>query len=301
MSGWRYDDYYYDDDFEDDVDCGEDHETPAEAIVIEGPLRAISKRGDIGVEWWAKQWVAAVEAFYHDNRLQRGRTYARNGSVRQLEIGHGTAYARVQGSRSFPYCTEITLNPFAAEEWKQALAALGGQAIYSAKLLAGEMPSDIESVFQSVGLSLFPRSLEDIHFECSCPDYGNPCKHAAAVYYLLAEQIDADPFVLFHLRGKPREQILTTLRGLRSAATGTADAEETATVAVPQAPALDADLSRFWGASTNLIHSAPVAPKKPPVLVQLGDPPDGIADDLRKIYRAITAEAIEQLGSDGTS
>jgi uncharacterized Zn finger protein len=299
MSGWYYDGYNYDDDFEDDVDCGEDHETPAEAIVIDGPIRAISKRGDIGVEWWGKQWVAAVEAFYHDNRLQRGRSYARNGSVRQLEIGHGTAYARVQGSRRFPYCTEINLKPFAAKEWKQALAALAGQAIYSAKLLAGEMPSDIETVFQSVGLSLFPRNLADIRFDCSCPDYGNPCKHAAAVYYLLAEQIDADPFVLFHLRGRTREQILTTLRSLRSAATGvTAEVEEDAAAVASHAPALDADLSRFWGAPTNLIHSAPVAPKKPPVLVQLGDPPDGIADDLRKIYRAISASAMELLGRD---
>ena len=95
------------------------------------------------------------------------------------------------------------------------LAALAGQAIYSAKLLAGEMPADIESVFQSVDLSLFPRSLDDIYFECSCPDSGNPCKHAAAVYYLLAEQIDADPFVLFHLRGRTRDQVLAALRGHR--------------------------------------------------------------------------------------
>jgi uncharacterized Zn finger protein len=299
MSRW-YDDgeYYYDDfyDDDDDFDCGDDHESPSDAIIIEGPIRALSKRGDIGTEWWGKQWVAAVESFYHDDRLKRGRTYARNGSVKNLEISHGAAFARVQGSRQFPYCTEIKLNPFTTEEWQHALASLAGQAIYSAKLLAGEMPADIESVFQSVGLSLFPRSLEDIFFECSCPDYGNPCKHAAAVYYLLAEQIDSDPFVLFHLRGRTRDQVLMALRGHRSASVSPS-AETGEATAAPQAPALD--VHTFWSSPPlNLIHSAPVTPKQPPFLVQLGNPPDGIGKDLRKIYEDVASEAREWLERD---
>ncbi len=303
MSWWRAqygydegDDYSYEDyDEEEDFDCGEDHETPPDAIIIEGPIHALSKRGDIGAEWWGKQWVAAVESFYHDNRLNRGRTYARNGSVRSMEIAHGGAYARVKGSRQYPYCTEITLNPFTADEWRKAFAALGEQAIYSAKLLAGEMPADIESVFQSVGLSLFPRNLKDISFECSCPDYGNPCKHAAAVYYLLAEQIDADPFVLFHLRGRSRDQVLAALRGHRSASVGAPASEgETAAAPVSQAPALE--VGDFWsGPAANLIHSAPVTPKKPPLLAQLGDPPGGIASELRLLYQSVAQEAREWL------
>src|SRR5437762_611431 len=152
---WDYYGYYDDDEDDDfiDVDCDE-HETPPDAIVIDGPVRAISKRGEIGTEWWGKQWVKAVDSFYHDNRLQRGRSYARNGSVQRLEISYGMAYAPVQGHRRTPYCVEITLNPFRKDEWDAAFAALAEQAIYSAKLLAGEMPADIEGVFKSVNLSL---------------------------------------------------------------------------------------------------------------------------------------------------
>ncbi len=295
-----YGDYYEEDDYEEDFDCGAEHEATPDAVVIEGPIHAMSRRGEFGREWWGKQWVAAVESFYHDDRLKRGRTYARNGSVQQLEISYGGAFARVQGSRDYPYCTSVYLNPFTADEWKRALAALGEQAIYSAKLLAGEMPANVEDIFKGIGLSLFPRSLEDIYFECSCPDYGNPCKHASAVYYLLAEQIDADPFVLFHLRGRTREQMLAALRGHRSAVTSPA------TEAVPapepqaevvEAPPLDADLEHFWsGEPVNLIHSVPVMPNKPPLLAQLGDPPGNIGPDVAMLYRKVSEEAREWLG-----
>jgi uncharacterized Zn finger protein len=296
---WRdYGDYGYDeyDDFV-DVDCDE-HETPPDAIVIDGPIHAISKRGEIGTEWWGKQWVAAVDRFYFDNRLQRGRSYARNGSVQRLEISYGSAYAPVQGSRRFPYCVEISLNPFTKAEWDEAFAALAGQAIYSAKLLAGEMPADIEDVFKSINLSLFPRNPKDIVFECTCPDYGNPCKHASAVYYLLAEQIDADPFVLFHLRGRTREQMLSALRSYRSAATGTAtDQPSVVAPTVADSEPLDADLVGFWsGVGGSLINSVPTTPKKPPFLLQLGHPPEAIGGDLEAIYKQISAEAELWLG-----
>src|SRR5689334_4659775 len=119
---WDYYGYYDNDDFL-DVDC-DDHETPPDAIVIDGPVRAVSKRGDIGTEWWGKQWVTAVNSLYGDTRLQRGRTYARNGSVHRLEISYGMAYAPVQGHRPLPYCVEITLNPFTRTEWDEAFAAL---------------------------------------------------------------------------------------------------------------------------------------------------------------------------------
>lgn len=279
---------YYDDEDYYESDCGKHHEAAQDAVIVEKPTAA-SKRGPIATQWWGKQWVAAVESFYQDDRLARGRTYARNGSVRKIEISYGNAYARVKGSQRYAYCTEISLNPFTKAEWQQALAALGGQAIYSAKLLAGEMPSDIETVFQSGGLSLFPRNLKDIHFDCSCPDSGDPCKHAAAVYYLLAEQLDADPFVLFHLRGRTRDQVLDALRRYRSAAAGIPE-DTAATVAPIQLFPLTVE--NFWSApDAVLIHSAPVIPKKPPLLVQLGEAPGGIDKELRAVYRAISAEA----------
>jgi uncharacterized Zn finger protein len=135
--------------------------------------------------------------------------------------------------------------------------------------------------------------LKDIVFECSCPDdWGDPCKHAAAVYYLLAEQLDHDPFILFHLRGRTREQVLSALRGHRSAALNTSEV-------IPDIPRLDADLERFWGGSTvNLVRSVPVQPDQPPLLRQLGNPPGNITAPLRDLYAAIAVEAYRWLGLD---
>src|SRR5690606_10461275 len=128
-------------------------------------------------------------------------------------ISHGMVYADVRGSYGRQYRTAIELRTLDDQQWQQAFDTLSEQAIYAAKLLAGEMPGDIEAVFQHTGLSLFPKTKKDIAFICSCPDWGNPCKHAAAVYYLIAEQLDADPFILFHLRGRSRNAVIQALRG----------------------------------------------------------------------------------------
>jgi uncharacterized Zn finger protein len=302
---WRYyddeydeEDYSYDDEYDDfeDEDCDE-HPTPLDAVVIDGPIRARNKRGNFGTTWWGQKFSAAVEQFYQDQRLQRGRTYARNGSVQRLEISGGAAFAPVQGSRPMPYCVDVTMKKLTDAEWKKALNKLSGQALYAAKLLAGEMPADIEAIFQSAGLSLFPRNLKELAFRCSCPDYGNPCKHGAAVYYLLVEQIDADPFVLFHLRGKTREQVLSMLRIMR----GSAEPErqqvlEMETSTQPGEP-LDQDLEAFWTSPEPLpAQGVPEIPTRPPLLRALGDPPGLIANDLEAMYKAVSLEAYQWLG-----
>jgi uncharacterized Zn finger protein len=286
-----YDDY--DDDYDDDEDDYEEHVTPPDATIIEGPIHANTKRGPMGSQWWGKQWLAAVEQFYDEGRLTRGKTYARNGSVLRLEISYGMAHAQVQGSRRRPYITEIQLRQFSDANWKKALAALSEQAIYAAKLLAGEMPADIETIFQNAGLSLFPQDRRDVNISCTCPDeWSDACKHGAAVYYLLADQFDADPFVLFHLRGRTRDQILAALRGLRGASS------PNQAVQVTDSPALDADLATFWGQKTNLIRSAPVQPKEPPFFAKLGEPPGNVGAEFRMIYRKVSEEAYRWLGTN---
>ncbi len=283
--GW----YYYDDDEIDDDDYTlSDHKIAADAIVIDGPVRAVSRRGPIGVQWWGQQWVQAMERLGHGGRLDRGKRYARNGSVLRLEIEHGMIYADVQGSRSKPYRTAVHFKIFDDEEWERALKALSEQAIYAAKLLAGEMPGDIEGVFQGVGLSLFPRDHRDIMFECSCPDWGEPCKHAAALYYLVAEQLDANPFVAFHLRGRSREAVLSTLRQHRG---GTHEPEPTQAANNPPL-----DVETFWQASVGrLVRSMPVKAGEPFVYRQLGAPPNR---DLGKIYAEVSDQASNWLGLD---
>lgn len=288
--GW----YDYDEPEFDDYTLS-DYETPPEAIILDSPIRAVSKRGPIGQEWWGQQWVAAMERLGVTGRLERGKRYARNGSVLFMEIGHGIAYTNVQGSYGYAYRTAVELKTFNDREWQRALGALAGQAIYAAKLLAGEMPADIEAIFQDVGLSLFPRSLNDIQFVCSCPDdWGDPCKHAAAVYYLLAEQLDADPFILFHLRGRTREQILAALRSHRSSIVGDENVAQ-----LPDMPALDADLAAFWtGPAHNLIRAVPLQPDALPMLRQLGPPPGNLDDALEALFRSISTEAFRWLGLD---
>src|SRR5215471_10275517 len=173
-----------------------------------GGIKTQSKRGAFGQSWWARRWIAVLESFDIGARLGRGRTYARGGQVLSIDVGKGKVEAKVQGSRPSPYAVSIRLKVLADADWRKLIEVLSGQALFAAKLLAGEMPQDIEQVFGEAGLSLFPEKLRDLQTECSCPDYSNPCKHIAAVYYLLGEEFDRDPFLLFRLRGLGREELL---------------------------------------------------------------------------------------------
>src|SRR5215472_13992811 len=185
--------------------------TPRQA---KGGIKAQSKSGAIGKSWWAKRWVAVLESFNIGARLSRGRSYARRGQVLKIDIDKGKVTAQVQGSRPQPYKVRISIKTLMDAEWKKLAGVLSKQALFLAKLLAGEMPQDIEEAFKEAGLSLFPQKLRDLETDCSCPDYSNPCKHIAAVYYLLGEEFDRDPFLIFKLRGLSREELLAQLGGV---------------------------------------------------------------------------------------
>ncbi len=168
-------------------------------------------------EWWAQRWVDVLESFGWRRRLERARNYARQGNVLQVEFRGSKVSALVQGTALEPYKVSLSLDPFDDEQWKYVIESMAERAIFSAKLLSGEMPQTIEEVFTANGLSLFPYTKFDIHSKCSCPDPANPCKHIGAVYYLLGDRFSEDPFVLFQLRGRTKEQIISTLRQVRSA------------------------------------------------------------------------------------
>jgi len=178
-----------------------------------GGIRAQSKRGTFGESWWAKRWISVLESFDIGARLGRGRNYARSGQVLSIDIEKGNVKAKVQGSRPTPYRITIGIKSITPATWGKLVKILSHQAIFVAKLLAGEMPQDIERIFQSAGLSLFPGKSKDLKTECSCPDWSNPCKHIAAVYYLLGEEFDRDPFLIFKLRGLSREELIKMLAG----------------------------------------------------------------------------------------
>ncbi len=190
---------------------------PSKPIKVEGGIKAKSKRGTIGDTWWSKRWVKVLESFGWSNRLERGRRYARGGQVLDFVLSPGKVTARVQGSMAEPYKVIIEIEPLIDKEWNDVLEEMSGKAIFAAKLLAGEMPQNIEEAFDAASISLFPESSKDIKTDCSCPDSANPCKHIAAVYYILAEEFDRDPFMLFKLRGRTKDDITASLRKMRTA------------------------------------------------------------------------------------
>ena len=241
---------YYDDDDYDDYYDGWNYYRPSQPIKVEGGLKTKSERGQIGSTWWSKRWIGVLESFGMGARLTRGRSYARQGQVVSMDIEPGIVNARVQGSQPRPYKVKIQLKSLSDQEWEQVLDAMASQAIFAAKLLAGEMPTDIEDAFRAVNLSLFPTKVSDLVTDCTCPDWANPCKHIAAVYYLLAERFDEDPFLIFKLRGRTKEQIIQALRQKRLAALPVEDAASaTAEGEAARAGAdelLEDDLDTFW-------------------------------------------------------
>ena len=184
-------------------------------------------------EWWVERWLELLDSYRFKKRLERGRNYAREGNVLSIDLVEKEVVSMVQGSEAEPYKVRLSLEPFHNEnqeralkmmsqppfndeDWDCVLKTMSEKAIFSAQLLAGEMPKDIEQVFTQNGLSLFPYTLTDVRSRCSCPDKANPCKHIAAVYYQLGDRFSEDPFLIFQLRGRSKEQILDGLRQLRS-------------------------------------------------------------------------------------
>jgi uncharacterized Zn finger protein len=217
-------------------------------------IKAQSRK--FGQTWWSGQWLAALERLVDPSRLSRGRSYARSGQVLNLDIQAGRIESRVQGSAPRPYKVKIEIKPLSEKDWQRVADAMSRQAIFAAKLLAGEMPQNIEEAFAAAGVTLFPASRGDLKTQCSCPDHSNPCKHIAAVYYLLGEQFDSDPFLLFRLRGKTKDEIMALLHMRRALQAIDEDepgaALEPAAVEEPLEP-LEADPDRFWHGSTELI------------------------------------------------
>lgn len=165
--------------------------------------------------WWGKKFIAALEQFTDSGRLSRGRSYANNGKVIRFEIKNGTVIANVRGSvnpyygvyKEPLYTTEIEFQPITASQWTNAIAYIASKASFISKLLLNEMPDNIEDAFAARGLHLLPHKKSDFKTSCSCPDYSNPCKHIAGVYYLVAAELDRDPFLLFELRGLSRSAL----------------------------------------------------------------------------------------------
>ncbi|MBD2092112.1 metal-binding protein [Microcoleus sp. FACHB-1515] len=261
-------------------------------------------------EWWAQRWVDVLESFGWRRRLERARNYARQGNVLNIEYKGEKVSALVQGTAPEPYKVSLSLDRFSDEQWQYVIESLSERAIFSAKLLAGEMPQNIEEVFTANGLSLFPFTKFDIHSKCSCPDPANPCKHIGAVYYLLGDRFSEDPFVLFQLRGRSKEQIINELRQLRSA-----NPDEQTATAEPEQVSDAIDLHEFWQYDEQLESSLVVIapPSTETVLDVLGNFPikpdsplnlaasQAVMDYLRSITLQASQQAVIAAMSTGQS
>ncbi|BAZ50387.1 zinc finger SWIM domain-containing protein [Nostoc sp. NIES-4103] len=197
-------------------------------------------------EWWSQRWLDLLDSYRFKKRLERARNYARQGNVLSIEFKGAKVLARVQGSEAEPYKVSLSLNAFTDEEWGYVIETMSHKAVFAAKLLAGEMPQNIEEVFTTNGLSLFPFTLGDVHSKCSCPDKANPCKHVGAVYYQLGDRFSEDPFVLFQLRGRTKEQIISDLRQLRGAKVEAAAPETPDTQQLIPTTQHSVKISDFW-------------------------------------------------------
>lgn len=169
--------------------------------------------------WWGQKFITAMEKLVDSGRLSRGRSYARGDKVKSFVIKDGVITAKVRGSvnpyfgvyKEPLYTTTIEFQPISAAKWSAAIALIASKASLISRLLLNEIPDNIEDSFKQIGLNLLPASRKDFKTSCSCPDYSNPCKHVAGVYYLVAAELDQDPFLLFELRGLSRADLLTEL------------------------------------------------------------------------------------------
>jgi len=257
--------------------------------------------------WWVQRWVDLLNNYRFKKRLERGRRYAREGNILNIDYKGAKVIALVQGTAEDPYKLSIWLDAFTDEDWNYVIDSLAEHALFSAQLLAGEMPDDIEQVFTANGLSLFPFQLAEVHSKCDCPDPKNPCKHIAAVYYQLGDFFREDPFILFQLRGRDRGQILEALRQKRQ------QSVETAEDASPPAPSesvlegaiaaasdtyTPVDVTQFWQYDQPLDPSLVViAPASDTVLDVLDNIPLPVNDarivmaHLRELYQTVSQQA----------
>jgi len=271
---------------------------PSKPLRADG-IRAEHQTGAFAKSWWADRWIAALERLVDSGRLARGRSYARKGQVLEINIEPGKVSARVQGSRPTPYKIAISVGQLTNLEWERVLTALAGQAIFAASLLNGEMPRDVETAFKAAKVSLFPETRHDLTTTCSCPDAANPCKHLAAVFYLLGERFDQDPFLIFRLRGRTREEVLSALR-TRRAGEAAASAATAADKPADGRP-LEELVASFWqeGAALDHFTVSIVAPEVGALLLKrLGAPPLGQEANemniaLTRTYAAVTSQALD--------
>jgi uncharacterized Zn finger protein len=246
-----------------------------------------------GHTWWGRAWIDALEerADLDPNRLPRGRTYARQGHVNRVELEPGRITALVRGSRVLPYRVTIGVRTFDDEEWDRLIGAIASRAGHAAALLDRELDPGVVAEARAARVEILPTA-GDLHPRCSCPDHADPCKHAAAVCYLVADAVDADPFALFTLRGRRPDALLAAVRSRRHRRSGAGAPERAPGDAGSDGPATGpgdtppGDGTAHGSDGGTLVDPGVTArtawqrwrDREGPPLVELPDPPDRPGD-----------------------
>jgi uncharacterized Zn finger protein len=169
--------------------------------------------------WWGRRFIAALEDFTDSGRLSRGRSYSSDNRIKQWLLQNGKVEAKLRGNinpyfgvyKEPTYKVSVQMTRLSETQWQKIIQKLAQRASFISRLLLNEIPENIETVFEDVGLHLLPNDYRDFKVSCNCPDYEVPCKHIAGVCYRLAGQFDQDPFLLFEMRGLAPEKLLREL------------------------------------------------------------------------------------------
>ncbi|WP_240330649.1 SWIM zinc finger family protein [Streptomyces sp. CB09001] len=258
------------------------------------PPREAADEGFAGT-WWGNAWVTALEEGALDAaRLERGRGYAERGHVDAITVTPGLVLAYVQGSRARPYRVQVRLRTLGDSDWDRFLDAAVERPGHIAALLDRELPHSLADLADR-GVPLLPGP-GDLTPQCSCPDSGHPCKHAAALCYQTARLLDADPFVLLLLRGRGEHALLDAL-SRRNAARAARAAQERGPAPLPGVRAGEALTSRALPPLPAPLP-APPHPEQPPAYPAAPGGPDPFALDQLATDAAARAHALLTTGRD---
>ena len=258
------------------------------------------KQGLEGLPWHAAAFVAAVEEGIRPDAKVLAMEYALAGQVANYAVTPGAVEAGVQGRGLKPYQVRITVKPLSREEWDRVIERMAGEAVFAARLLTGEVPESIESCFAAAGRHLVPAAGDGVRTSCDC-GLEQPCKHAAAAAYLVAERIEVDPAVLFALRGLDGELLLERLqeqRTLQTSGVSQAHAAAAAEEDTGGLPPLEQCIADFWrpGPAIDEPSAAPPGEHVPHALLRrMGPSPMGgkfpMVGLLASIYDSIRARS----------
>ncbi len=232
---------------------------PAKPRKVRGGVKlpATFAPGDANLGWAAQRWLRLMEQAAEGTRLVEGLEYGKLGQARRLTISRGMIEAAVQGRADRAYTVRLTFDAFSESQWEKAVASMGDSAIYAAKLLAGEVPANIEDLFAPLGLKLFPSEAGELRTSCTCGEAGAWCKHVCCTSYLFAARLATEPFVIFAARGLEAEEIRERLRERRAmAGVGTGSvpvyAQRVPGASDVQSKSLEECLDHFWESGPEL-------------------------------------------------